>query len=112
MKTPDLSRRYFIKLAAYSTALLPLGHVLFADAADSLPHLSVRDQQAKTLGYIENVAKVDPAKEHAYKQGSNCQNCTLYQGAQVRDGYAPCSAFPGKSVSANGWCRVYAAKAS
>ena len=111
MRTFDLSRRYFIKLAAYSVALLPLGHMLFADAADSLPHLSAGDQQAKTLGYIENVSKVDPAKEHAYKVGSKCQNCTLYQDAQAHGDYAPCSAFPGKSVSANGWCRVYAAKA-
>ena len=111
MKSSDLSRRYFIKLAAYSAALLPLGHTLFADAADALPHLAAGDQQAKTLGYIENVAKVDRAKEHAYKEGSKCQNCALYQDAQSHGGYAPCSAFPGKSVSANGWCRVYAAKA-
>jgi hypothetical protein len=104
------SRRKFLRdLAAGFVALS------FVESAPSLaaavPHLAESDANAKALGYVENAAKLDPAKEANFKKGSHCASCSLYQAAQAAGGYAPCAAFPGKSVNANGWCRAFAAKA-
>ncbi len=75
-----------------------------------MPHLAESDPAAKALGYVEDATKLDPAKETTYKKGSKCSGCALYQVAQAQGGYAPCAAFPGKAVNANGWCRAFAAK--
>jgi len=104
---PSSSRRNFLR----ALAALPLAGVLKDVVADALPHLSPSDPTAQSLGYTENAAKIDPAKEAAYKKGSKCSACQLYQAAQAAGGYAPCAAFPGKAVNANGWCRAFAAKA-
>ena len=101
------SRRSFLSLLA----ALPLATVLKDVIADALPHLSPTDPTAQSLGYVEDAAKIDPAKESGYKKGSVCSGCQLYQAAQAAGGYAPCAAFPGKVVKANGWCRAFAAKA-
>jgi hypothetical protein len=104
------SRRNFLRGIASGLAVLPFAHSLNAYAAAGMPHLAASDPSAAALGYVENAAKLDPAKEAAFKKGSHCAGCSLYQAAQAGGGYAPCAAFPGKSVNANGWCRAYAAK--
>lgn len=104
------SRRNFLRSLVLGAASLPLLRSTDLFAADALPHLDVADPAAKALGYTESTAKIDAAKEATFKKGSNCANCVLYQNAAEQKGYAPCSAFPGKSVNANGWCRVWAAK--
>jgi hypothetical protein len=104
------SRRNFLRGIVLGAAALPLVRTADVLAADALPHLAVTDPAAKALGYTENAAGIDAAKEPTYKKGSKCSTCALYQGAQEQGGYAPCSAFPGKSVSGNGWCRAWAAK--
>ncbi len=109
MQSQDPSRRRFLMLVAGAAAALPLGYSsLPAQAAAGLTHLAPDDPSAKSLGYTESAGKVDPAKEAVFKKGSKCQDCALYQSAQAQSGYAPCAAFPGKSVNANGWCRAYA----
>lgn len=106
------SRRKFLRGLAVGVAALPLAKSFDAlAAAPALPHLAESDAAAKGLGYVENAAKLDPAKETVYKKGSKCAGCALYQAAQASGGYAPCAAFPGKSVNANGWCRAFAPKA-
>lgn len=110
MKTLDPSRRNFLRLVAGAAAALPLGYGELAQSAAGLPHLALDDATAKALGYTENAAKIDPAKETAFKKGAKCDTCVQYQASQAQGGYAPCSAFPGKSVKAGGWCRAYAAK--
>lgn len=109
MNPTEPSRRRFLQLALASAAGLTL--VNHASASAALPHLAVDDPTAKALGYVENAAKVDPAKEAAFKKGTNCASCALYTAAQAEGGYAPCAAFPGKAVAAKGWCRAYAPKA-
>lgn len=104
------SRRNFLRGIVWGTAALPLLRATDLIAAEALPHLAESDATATALGYIENAVKVDVAKETAFKKGSNCANCVLYQNAAEQNGHAPCSAFPGKSVNAKGWCRVWAAK--
>jgi hypothetical protein len=102
-----LSRRAFLASAA-GLAAIPL--VSFtsrpAQAAD-LPHLSPTDPSAKALAYVEDASGMTPAKDAMYKPGSHCANCALFQSAQAKGGYAPCAAFPGKAVSAKGWCHAW-----
>ena len=109
MTPTDTSRRRFLQLALTGAAALSLGKSGFATAG--VPHLAVDDPTAKALSYVENAAKIDPAKDAAFKKDSTCASCSLFQAAQTEGGYAPCAAFPGKAVSAKGWCRAYAAKA-
>ena len=109
MNPVSSSRRRFLMGLAGAATLAPLLRSQIASAA--APHLAEADASAKALGYVENAAKLDPAKEATFKKGSHCAGCALYQAAQAAGGYAPCAAFPGKVVNANGWCRAYAAKA-
>lgn len=100
------TRRQFLTgiLATAAVGLLPMPAAHAADA----PHLTEDDATAKSLGYVASAAKA--AKDPAYKKGSSCAGCALYQAAQEKGGYAPCAAFPGKAVSKSGWCRAFAAK--
>lgn len=104
------TRRAFLRSVVLGAATLPWLRATDILAAEALPRLAEADEAAKALGYVEEVSKLDASKKPNFKKGSNCANCTLYQNAQEKDGYAPCSAFPGKTVSAKGWCRVWVAK--
>lgn len=108
MTTANHSRRRFLQLAATGIAGLSLGNSLSASAA--APRLAVDDPQGKALGYVEDAAKLSATKEAAYKKGSVCSGCALYDTAKAEAGYAPCLAFGGKAVNAKGWCRAYAPK--
>jgi hypothetical protein len=103
------TRRTFLRQLSGLLAGLPLLKSVAAFAA-ALPHLSRDDPAAKSLAYTEDASKLDSSKEPTYKAGSKCSGCLQYQGGQASGGYAPCNAFPGKSVNANGWCRAFAAK--
>ena len=100
-------RRRFLSRIALGAAALPLLRMAPAAAAD-LPHLSPTDPTAQALGYTENASKIDSKKETAYKAGSQCSKCALFQSAQASGDYAPCGAFAGKAVNKNGWCRAFA----
>lgn len=104
-----LSRRALLRGIATGLAAVPALHLGTA-SAQAPAKLAESDPAAKALGYIEDAAKVDPAKEAAYKKGTRCDGCALYMSAQAKDGYGPCAAFPGKTVAAKGWCRAFAAK--
>lgn len=104
------SRRDFLRGLALGAAALPLIRPTDVFAAAALPHLAESDPTAKALAYTESAAKIDPAKEPTYKKGSKCSTCALYVNADEQKGYAPCTAFPGKAVNGNGWCRAWAAK--
>ncbi|HEX7817350.1 high-potential iron-sulfur protein [Dyella sp.] len=101
------SRRRFLKAATGSAvAVILTGGTLpkWARAAD-LPHVMPTDPTAKALGYVEDASKSGDSK---HKAGDSCSNCTFYSGAQA--GYGPCQLFPGKSVSAKGWCVSHSPK--
>jgi hypothetical protein len=74
------------------------------------PKLDPTEAAAKALGYVPDATKVDAKANPMYKAGSNCSNCVQLQG-KAGDAFRPCNLFPGKLVSANGWCKVYAKKA-
>ena len=67
------------------------------------------DATAVALGYVTDAARVDKVKHPGFVDGSACANCVLYQGPAGSDA-GPCPLFPGKQVSAKGWCASYAKK--
>jgi len=105
----NLTRRTLLKTIAVA---LPAVAVLKQEAqAADLPHVDPNDPTAKALGYVDDVAKIDKANPMAarYEAGQQCANCIQIQSDS--GDYRPCGIFPGKAVSAKGWCSVWAAKA-
>jgi hypothetical protein len=103
-----ITRRALVKnlsMAAAATALLAPRR---SQAAEP-PHLDVKDPAAVKVGYVENASQVDVKKYPTYNKGSNCENCLLLQGAAGAH-YRPCSLFPGKVVSIDGWCSGWSAE--
>ena len=49
---------------------------------------------------------MNTAKNPGYAPGSRCDNCLQLQG-KAGDAYRPCGLFPGKLVSAGGWCKSW-----
>ncbi len=108
MNEKQYPRRAVLKGALSGLAAIPvIALVGRADAAAA--KLDPTDAQAKSLGYIPDVSKVD-ASNTLYKAGSKCSNCVQYQGKPT-DAEGACNIFAGKLVAANGWCKVYGKKA-
>ena len=94
-------RRVLTLLAASAAAVVAL------PAAADLPPLPETDPTAQALGYKADAAQVDAAKYPQHTAQQSCANCKFFQGTGAN---GPCQLFPGKSVSAKGWCAGYAAK--
>lgn len=100
MSESNESRRRFLKLAAGTAAAAVVVNGLPRVArADDLPHVAESDPTAKALGYVEDASTT---KNPKHKPGDKCANCQFYSGGAT--GYGPCQLFPGKAVSAKGWC--------
>jgi hypothetical protein len=105
--TGAVNRRSLVKslaAAAAAAAILRGGK----SRAAELPHLEVKEPAAVAQGYVENATQVDAKKYPAYVKGSRCDNCLLLQGSS--GAYRPCNLFPGKLVSAAGWCSGWSAE--
>ena len=103
--TRSFTRRDTLKRLALGMALAPIAAALRqtrAGDAASLPLLSVDAPEAKALKYVENAQQ---ARDKV--PGSSCANCGLYQGASGST-QGPCQLFPGKAVTAAGWCSSWA----
>lgn len=92
----DKSRRSLLKGIASLPVLAVTGYQIPARAE----MLGVDDPTAQALGYVEASAT----------DGQSCTNCALYSGA-ADAAAGPCAIFPGKDVSATGWCRSWNLKA-
>lgn len=105
-----LSRRNALKqclmLLGAAGALEPITPT---QAAADLPHVTPEDPTAKALGYIEDSSKVDAKANPTFQSGQTCHTCLQLQGADGAT-WRPCNLFPGKTVNANGWCRVWVKK--
>jgi hypothetical protein len=101
----DQSRRRLLLNIALGGVLIPIAAVCIGDAigADA-PLVTADDPTAKALKYVGDASKAPDAKP-----GSNCANCSLYQGA-TGSPQGGCQFFPGKSVKATGWCSSWIAK--
>jgi hypothetical protein len=93
-----ISRRELFFLAAFASSA-------FADTP--APKINEKDTMAAALGYVSDASKVDKSKSPTYQAGSTCTNCSWYQGKAGDPAGGPCSFFPGKTVDANGWCRMW-----
>ncbi|MCD8516176.1 MAG: high-potential iron-sulfur protein [Burkholderiaceae bacterium] len=98
------TRRQFMAVSAVSVASLVTAKVAYAQ-----PMLGEGEPQAVALGYKENAADVDKAKFAKYQDGQRCDNCQLYTAKDDKAG--ACSVFPGKLVTAAGWCNLWVKKA-
>lgn len=102
------ARRQFLKTTIVTAAAVMAGATIRkAFGAGDLPHLTDADPTAKAMDYVD-VATT--SKNALYKPGSVCANCQLYSGGT--SGCGDCQLFPGKLVSAKGWCTSYTRKAS
>jgi hypothetical protein len=72
--------------------------------------LDEKDAQAVALGYVADAKKVDAKANPTYKPDQTCASCLQMTG-KAGDAYRPCNLFPGKVVSANGWCKAWMKKA-
>jgi hypothetical protein len=84
-----------------------------APAAGALPMLTEKDPAALALGYQSDATKVDVKKypKRAGAEGGKqfCRTCMFFQAADPKTAAAaPCQLFPGKQVSAKGWCNSWA----
>jgi hypothetical protein len=98
-----ISRRRLVQRLALAAALTPVGAAAWRCAlAGSAPLLSVSAPEAKAVKYVEDAKHAQGATP-----GSNCANCSLYQGAEGSV-QGPCQLFSGKEVKAAGWCSSWA----
>ena len=102
------TRRAVVKrgllLSAFVPALGLMGNT-HAATADLAP-LDPKDPAAVTLGFVNEVSKVDTAANPRYAPGQKCANCQQFQG-KPSDARGGCVLFPAKSVPAAGWCKVW-----
>ena len=102
------TRRAVVRSAVALSAIIPsiglIGRVRAAPA--DLPPLDPKDPQAVTLGFVLAASKVDATANPMYAAGQNCANCMQFLGNRsgTRGG---CVLFAGKSVPADGWCKVW-----
>ena len=108
MTDEKLSRRRLLQGALAGIAAVPAA-TLIARNAHAYELLSESDPTAKSLGYLADAGRVDPASNPTFKAGQDCANCIQYTGkAGAAEG--PCNIFPNKNVKAAGWCKVWVAK--
>ena len=93
-----------IAAAGSATALDLTGQLRAADAPAAL--VDEHDPMAVALGYQADAKRVDGKANPQYRPGASCAGCSWYQG-RATDPSAACTFFPGKQVSAHGWCRMW-----
>lgn len=103
----QITRRNAIKAGGAALAALIIARSVEADNHI----LSPTDPMAMALGYYEDADKVDVSKwtKKAAPGGDQqkCSNCSLYSSVDATHGN--CTIFPGKQVTAAGWCNAWIA---
>ena len=100
------NRRIFLMQVAAGGSVLMAGTA----HAQAAPLVDEKNAQAMALGYAADSAKVDGKKYPKHAATQLCSNCTLYTG-KAGEASGPCGIFPGKHVTAKGWCSAYVKKA-
>ena len=106
-----VTRRAVVTGGMLMSAIVPaLGLIGNTGAATAdLSPLDPKDPAAVTLGFVDNVSKVNAAANPTYAPGQNCANCQQFLG-KPSDARGGCVLFSGKSVPAAGWCKVWRKK--
>jgi hypothetical protein len=113
MNRVDATRRQLLAALLGSAAALTGTGRLRAQApkgAAELPHLDETDKMAIAFAYVADAKKVVKTKFPTYKPVQTCANCSQLTGKEGAT-WRPCKIFPGKSVHAAGWCKVWIKKA-
>lgn len=105
-----ISRRDVLRTLAIAAGALGELEAASVRAAE-LPHVAPNDPTGMALGYVDDAKNVDPKKSTSYQPGQQCSNCLQLQGSAGQT-WRPCNLFPGKTVNANGWCRVWIKKSA
>ncbi len=105
----DLERRSILKKSLFGLTAVAAGTIIATSAyAEELPELTEDDPMAIGLGYKKDTATVDAATQPKHTADQQCDTCALYTSKS--DTAGACAIFPGKQVSASGWCSAYAKK--
>lgn len=115
MKSTDLNRRSFFKMALAAVAVAPILKLSKANAAACPGATAPAGKKlaeegkgmAKGLDYVADAAKSKNAK---YKAGDNCGNCKYFNDKKLETGYAPCTMLGMSYVPSCGWCKSYLKK--
>jgi hypothetical protein len=111
-KPMSKSRRDAVKLMLGSVAAVPLINLVGVSGAhaEDMPHVdAATDPTAIALKYHEDATTADrPDKAGVPGAEQHCGNCQFGTGTE---GFIPCSLFPGKLVSAKGWCMSWTKRA-
>jgi hypothetical protein len=104
----SITRRTVVKHGLMAgTAISALGPIGSGPSgAADLPPLDPKDPAAVTLGFVNDSTHVDVSANPMYAHGQTCVTCQQYQGKPA-DARGGCILFPGKSVPAAGWCKVW-----
>jgi hypothetical protein len=110
----NITRRSLLKAGIMAGTLVPaLGLVVDSASAapasaapGDLPPLDPATPQAATLGFVNDTSKVSAAASPKHAADQNCANCNQWLG-DPKAARGGCVLFPGKSVPANGWCKVW-----
>lgn len=105
-RTSSSRRDFLVGVGTMLGSTLVAGPLTAVAAAGTLPHLTTQDPQAQALHYTEDVGTINASKDPSHTAGAKCANCKLYQGSGDAP-FGPCQLYPGKAVSANGWCMGY-----
>lgn len=101
----DTTRRSMLKKGMFGLAVLPFGMgALTQSAFAALPMLDPSAPNAKALAYTPDASTA--ASHAAYKAGSNCANCQLFNAST-----GACPLFAGHAVEPEGWCQAWVKKA-
>jgi hypothetical protein len=107
MSEQKFPRRTLLKGALLGVAAVPVSGLLGRTATAASGRVDPNEPQAKSLGYVEDAAKVDAKANPNFKPGQNCANCLQAPTAKPGMSEVPCNIFAGRPVTAKGWCKVY-----
>jgi hypothetical protein len=105
MTERTIARRSLLKGALLGAAVVPVT-ALLGRAEAAAGRVDPNEPQAKSLGYVEDAAKVDAKANPNFKPGQACANCLQSHG-KAGDAFVPCNIFAQREVSAKGWCKVF-----
>jgi len=105
MSENTFDRRTLLKGVLLGAAAVPMT-ALLGRAEAAAGKVDPNEPQAKSLGYVEDAAKVDAKANPNFKAGQDCSNC-LQSTGKPGDAMVPCNIFAQRPVNAKGWCKVY-----
>lgn len=109
MSHDRISRRKLLKSALLGLASVPAASLLVRTAVAAPGLVDPASSKAKTLAYVHDAKQVDAKANPVYKPGQDCSNCLQYTG-KAGEPTGPCNLFPGETVKAAGWCKVWMLK--